>query len=151
MIKQTREELTGNFPTTCIWKIGKEILTEPGLEPETYGLPYQCSSIWAVQPLDGGSPKLSTSLCWSGAPARICNRCCHIKRLNLILPNFCCQSMRGKWLCNSQKYFVTESEITVFPNLNQELNIPQAHLHLNAWQNYDPTYHCWKDCWFGYP
>ena len=55
ILKQTREKLTGNFQT--IWKIGKENLTGPGLEPETSGLPYQCSSIWAIQPLDGGPPE----------------------------------------------------------------------------------------------
>ena len=42
---------------TVIWKIGKENVTEPGLKPETSGLPYQCSSIWAIQPLDGGPPE----------------------------------------------------------------------------------------------
>ena len=40
-------KLTGNLQT--IWKIGKENLTELGLEPETFGLSYQCSSIWAIQ------------------------------------------------------------------------------------------------------
>ena len=52
------------------WKIGKENLSEPGLEPETSGLPYQCSSIWAIQPLDGGPPKQSTSLCWGGGTSQ---------------------------------------------------------------------------------
>ena len=40
------------------WKIGKENLTGLGLESETSGFPYQCSSIWAIQPLDDGPPKL---------------------------------------------------------------------------------------------
>ena len=38
-----------------IWfeKLVMKNLTEPGHVPETSGLPYQCSSIWAIQPLDG--------------------------------------------------------------------------------------------------
>ena len=40
----------------AIAKIGKDNLTGPVLEPETSGLSYQCSSIWAIEPLDGGPP-----------------------------------------------------------------------------------------------
>ena len=39
------------------YKIGKDNVTGSGLESETSGLPYQCSSIWAIQPLDGGPPE----------------------------------------------------------------------------------------------
>ena len=55
MFQRNKGKLTENFQT--IWKIGKENLTGPGLEHETSGLPYQCSFIWAIQPLDGGPPE----------------------------------------------------------------------------------------------
>ena len=40
-------------------EIGKENLNGAGLEPKTSGVMYnyKCSSIWAIQPLDGGPPK----------------------------------------------------------------------------------------------
>ena len=51
-------------------KIGKENLTGPGLEVEISRLTYQGSSIWAIQPLDGGPPKQSTFLCQVGGASR---------------------------------------------------------------------------------
>ena len=49
-VKQTRENWLGTFKLF-------EKLTQPGLKPKTSGLRYQCSSIWAIQPLDGGPPE----------------------------------------------------------------------------------------------
>ena len=57
-------KLTRNFQT--IWNIGRENLTGPGLAPETSGLPYRYSFIWAIQPLDGGPPKI-VNQCGGGA------------------------------------------------------------------------------------
>jgi len=55
----------------------KENLTGLGLKPDTSGLPYQCSSIWAIQPLDGG-PHSQPVFAGMGAPVRSYNPCCCI-------------------------------------------------------------------------
>ena len=55
-IKQTNRK-TDREHSNYLKKIGKENLTEPGLEPRVSGLLHKFSSIWAIQPLDGGPPK----------------------------------------------------------------------------------------------
>jgi len=52
----------GELSTTCVRKIGKENLTEPGLEAETSGLLHQCTEVSGSSP---GLVKFSSPIFFS--------------------------------------------------------------------------------------